>query len=200
MAAASDYTAYLQKMVNLNVIDKMTKDLDEQLQGSFQMMSQIQAMFDTIPKQNLVPIENPGEQDDFYKFLDSDISKLMMPDMENVSSDLDLDNIIASMKAHAENLMKNTFVPQTQTCTMPIKEEIKSLQLDQYATNLEQLGKRLANIKLSKCEDVKNRNPELEEKLAQLCLDVDTFTKVCIVYLVFNLVMSTSATQAMVLS
>lgn len=181
MAEASDYIAYLQKMVNLNTIDKMTRDLDEQLQGSSQMMSQIQAMFETIPNQNVVPLQNPGEEEDLYKFLDADIPNLPLPDMQNISPDSDLDSIIASMKAQAENLKKNFCVSQPQIFSKPPKEEIKSLELDQYAASLEQLGKRLANIKLSKSEEVKNRNPELEEKLTQLCQDVNAFTQVCVV-------------------
>lgn len=51
------------------------------------------------------------------------------------------------------------------------------LNLDQYAQSLDQLGKRLANMKLNKNDDVKLKNAELEAKLQQLCGDVNMFTK-----------------------
>lgn len=180
MAEASDYTSYLQKMVNLNTIDKMTRDLDEQLQGSWQMMSQIQAMFQSIPNQNEVPMENSDDQEDLYKFLDAEVPKLVMSDMENISSDVDLDNIIASIKAHAENLKKNICVSQSQASFKTPLVEMTSLELDQDAASLDLLNKRLMKLKLTKSEEVKNRNPELEDKLTQLCQDVNAFTQVCL--------------------
>lgn len=184
MAEASDYIAYLQKIVNLNTIDKMTKDLEEQLQGSWQMMSQIQAMFQTIPNQSEMLMENTDDQEDLYKFLEADVPNLMMPDMENISSDVDLDRVIATIKALAENLKKNICVAESVACSKHAKVELTTLELDQYAASLEQLSKRLVNLKLIKSEEVKNRSPELENKLTQLCLDVNAFTQVGVIYLV----------------
>lgn len=181
MAKANDYIAYLQKIVNLNTLDKMTTDLDEQLQGSRQMMSQIQAMFQTIPNQSEMSMDNPDDLEDLYKFLDADVPKLMMPDMEHIPSDVEVDDLVASLKVLSENLKKN-YVPQSQACSKAPKVEMTSLELDQYAASLELLGKRLVNLKLTKSEEDKNRNPELEDKLTQLCLDVNAFTQVCVAY------------------
>lgn len=168
-------------MVNLNTLDKMTTDLDNQLQGSWQMMSQMQAMFQTIPNQSEVPLEDPDDQEDLYKFLDADVPKLMMPDMENIPSDVDLDNIIASIKVLAESLTKNICVSQSQvTNSKPPLAEMQSLELGRDAASLDLLNKRLMKLKLTKSEEVKNRNPELENKLTQLCQDVNAFTQACI--------------------
>lgn len=180
MAEGSDYVDYLRNMVNLNTIEKMTRDLDEQLQGSWRMLSQIQSMFQTLPNQSEMPMENTEDQEDLHKFLDAGVPKLIIPDMENMSPDADLDKIVASIKALAESLMKNICVPQSESCSKPPKVEMTSLELDQYAASLELLSKRLVNLKLTKNVEVKNRNPELEDKLTQLCQDVNAFTQVCL--------------------
>lgn len=179
MAEASDYVAYLQKMVNLDTLDKMTRALDEQLQGSRQMLSQIQTMLQSIPNQNEVLMENSDDQEDLNKF-DADVPKLVMPDMESAASDVDLDDIIASVKVLAENLKQNISVSQSQASSKPPFVKMTGLELDEDAASLELLNKRLMKLKLTKSEEVQNRNPELEDKLTQLCLAVNAFTQVYI--------------------
>lgn len=97
-----------------------------------------------------------------------------MPDMAEDKMDIDIDEAISSMKAYAERLKQSLIVLEQRP---PKPVGMVDLDLDQYAQSLDQLSKRLANIKLNKNDDVKLKNAEMEAKLQQLCGDVDMFTK-----------------------
>lgn len=172
------FADYLQSIVKLNALDKITQSLDNELADSQRVMEDIKDIFDSIPMAHVAaPTGNNGlRHEDVSKFLDAGVPKLLMPDMTENNIDVDLDDVIATMKGYAEDLKKNLMTSQPQPHDTP--KDMKSLDLQQYASSLDQLNKRLANIKLSKRDDTNNKNANLEAKLEQLCEDVNMFTQV----------------------
>ncbi|KAJ0180865.1 hypothetical protein K1T71_002950 [Dendrolimus kikuchii] len=176
-----EFAHYLQSVVRLEALEKITQDLDEELADSQKIMSEIKTLFDSIPNQN-----QPGTTDeaprrqDVSNFMEVGVPKLLLKDMTQNTGEVDLDDVISAMKKYAEDLKKN-FVqiePQPQLASIIVpKREMEGLDLQQYALSLDQLSKRLANIKLSKTS-VDNKNDDLEAKLGQLCQDVNMFTQI----------------------
>ncbi|XP_050357800.1 uncharacterized protein LOC126778337 [Nymphalis io] len=171
------FSQYLQSMVKLEELQKMTEDLDKELEDSQRVMSEIKTIFNTIPNvQNNIPQQNNDlRHEDLSQFIVASVPKLIMPDMPDSTVDIDLDNVIASMKGYAEDLRKNFVLPNPQQ-EHPNKI-FENLDLDQYASSLEELSKQLLNMKLNKNGEGIKRNKALEAKLDQLCEDVTMFTK-----------------------
>ncbi|CAH2068152.1 unnamed protein product, partial [Iphiclides podalirius] len=160
----------------------MTEDLDQELVESQRIMKEIKALFDNVPKQNDNNQDNNNGQannsvrhEDMSKFLEASVPKLLMSDMPENTVEVDLDDVIASMKNYAEDLRKNILPAQPPPRNS--QRVFENLDIKQYASTLDQLAKRLANIKLIKKDEVNNRNADLEEKLTQLCQDVNLFTQ-----------------------
>ncbi|CAG4927706.1 unnamed protein product [Colias eurytheme] len=174
-AYTQSFAQYLQSMVKLDALERMTEDLDKELADSQTIMTEIKTIFDSIPKeqQRRAHENNDLRHEDLSQFLESGVPKLLLPDMTENSGDVDVDNIIATMKRYAEDLRKNLTVQECNTRF--VKKAIENLDLTQYATSLEQLSKSLANVKIT--TEVVNRNAELEQKLALLCQDVNMFTQ-----------------------
>lgn len=178
---SGDFAEYLQSVVKLNALEKMTQDLDKELTDSQNIMMEIKAIYDTV---SLVQNNRPEPEinglrhEDVSKFLESGVPKLLMPDMTENNMDVDIDVCIASLKRYAEELKNNIVTPDENT---PRPKEMVKLDLEQYAHSLDQLSKRVANIKLNKKEELNNRNTELEGKLTLLCDDVNKFTTVSII-------------------
>ncbi|XP_013187990.1 uncharacterized protein LOC106132957 [Amyelois transitella] len=172
-----EYATYLQSIIRLDALEKMTQDLDKELADSQKLMRDIKAIFESVPKGTNAteePVNNSLRHEDISKFLEADVPKLLLPDMVESTSDIDIDDVISKMKGYAEDLKKNLIV--TVPHVRDSHEKMEALDLEQYAMSLDQLNKRLANIKMNK-GDIASRNPELENKLGQLCQDVDMFTK-----------------------
>lgn len=172
------FAEYLQSVVKLDALEKMTQDLDRELEDSQRIMMEIKTMYDsvsTVPENRPDSDNNGLRHEDISNFLEAGVPNLLMPGMSGDTMDVDIDNVIATMKSYAEDLKKNFIAPMPQ---VPKPKEVADLDLDQYAQSLDQLGKRLANIKLNKKDDLNNRSVELEGKLSQLCEDVSMFTKV----------------------
>lgn len=169
---------YLQSVVRLEALEKITKDLDQELADSQRIMGEIKSMFDSIPNQNtVVSTGKVWGHEDQSNFMDAGVPKLLLKDMVQDTVDVNLDDVITAMKKYAEDLKKNFVQAQPQFNNRVVtKPELESLNIEEYALSLDLLSKRLANIKLNK-NDVDNRNMELETKLAQLCEDVNVFTQ-----------------------
>ncbi|XP_038208666.1 uncharacterized protein LOC119829970 [Zerene cesonia] len=174
-AYAESFSQYLQSMVKLDALERMTEDLDKELADSQTIMTEIKTIFDSIPKeqQRRAHENNDLRHEDLSQFLESGVPKLLLPDMTENSGDVDVDNIIATMKRYAEDLRKNLTVQECNTNF--VKKAVENLDLTQYATSLEQLSKSLANVKIT--TEAVNRNAELEQKLTALCQDVNMFTQ-----------------------
>ncbi|XP_072935365.1 uncharacterized protein [Epargyreus clarus] len=169
------FPEYLQSLIKLNELQKMTDDLDEELADSQQIMRDIKNIFDTIPSTHSgeVPV-NSVRHEDLSRFLVASPPQLLMEDMTANTADVDLDVIIAKMKVYAEELRRNFISSQPQQVA---PREVEELDLGGYATSLDQLVKRLANVTLNKHVETNNRNTELEAKLEELCKDVNMFTQ-----------------------
>uniref|UniRef100_A0A1E1W0D0 Uncharacterized protein n=1 Tax=Pectinophora gossypiella TaxID=13191 RepID=A0A1E1W0D0_PECGO len=174
MARQPDFVEYVNSVVNLDALEKMTADMDEDIEESQKLMDEIKTLFDSIPTQSKGPTDNGLRHEDLSQFLEAGVPKLLMPDMAETNLDVDLDDVISTMKDYAEDLKRTCSISQPKTAVPP--KDMGALEIDQYATTLDQLVKRLANIKLSKNE-ADNRNPELEDKLTQLGQDVNMFTQ-----------------------
>ncbi|KAJ2946747.1 hypothetical protein O0L34_g12807 [Tuta absoluta] len=174
MDNAKHFLEYVSSQVNLDTLEKLTDDMDKDIEESQKLMDEIKAVINTIPNRAKVSTNSGLRHEDISNFLEAEGPKLM-PDMCDSVMEIDLDDVIVTMKSYAEEMNKIYVAPEPKTVTS--KQDISSLDLDQYAFSLDQLGKRLANIKLSKKEEVNNRNPELEGKLTQLCKDVNNFTQ-----------------------
>lgn len=177
------FAQFLPSMVKLDELQKITDTLDQELLESQKIMKEIRAMFDNVSQDNDAQQVLNNEQannivnhEDMSKFLEANVPKLLMPDMPESTVEVDIDNIIASMKIYAEDLRKNILPAQPQPRIN--QREFEDLDIKQYATTLDQLAKRLANIKLNKKDEVTDRNTDLEEKLAKLCQYVNLFTQV----------------------
>lgn len=155
----------------------MTEDLDKELEDSQRVMSEIKTLFNSIPNVQIDRAQqnNGLRHEDISQFLAADVPKLVMPDMPDSTVDVDLDNVIATMKGYAEDLRKNFVVPNSQQ-EQP-QREFQNLDLDQYASSLDELSKRLMNMKLNKTSEGFKKNDDLEAKLTQLCEDVNMFTQ-----------------------
>ncbi|XP_059051371.1 uncharacterized protein LOC131846151 [Achroia grisella] len=173
----SDFAAYLQSMVRLNAIEKITQDLDKELADSQRIMREIKIIFNGVPTAQTTqqPVSNGPRHEDLSQFLEADVPKLLPLDMTENTPDIDLDDVIAKMKGYTEDLKKNFVLTQQKFEGNLNIKKMEQLDLEQYAKSLEKLGKRLENIKLSKDEN--NRNNDLEEKLTTLCQDVNMFTQ-----------------------
>ncbi|XP_035429736.1 uncharacterized protein LOC118262469 [Spodoptera frugiperda] len=172
-----EFAEYIQSILKLNALEKMTEDLDRELEDSQKIMMEIKSMYDsvsTVPGNYEQPANNEMRHENISKFLEAGAPKLLMPDMAEDNMDVDIDEAISSLKGYAERLKQSLIALEHQP---PRPSGMTDLNLDQYAQSLDQLGKRLANMKLNKNDDVKLKNAELEAKLQQLCGDVNMFTK-----------------------
>ncbi|KAJ8734373.1 hypothetical protein PYW07_014924 [Mythimna separata] len=172
-----NFTEYIQSVLKLDALEKMTNDLDKELEDSQKIMMEIRSMYDSVS----TVVENPAEptndemrHENISRYLEASVPKLLMPDMAEDKMDIDIDEAISSMKSYAERLKQSLVVLEQQP---PKPAGLVDLELDQYAQSLDQLGKRLVNIKLNKNDNVNLKNAELEAKLQQLCGDVGMFTK-----------------------
>ncbi|XP_068628804.1 uncharacterized protein [Battus philenor] len=170
---------FLPSMVKLNELQTMTEVLDSELAESQKIMKDIKTMFDTASIFNNAQQNNQNIQvatkenpEDISNILEASVPNLLLSDMPNIAENSfeDLDSLIATMKSYAENLRKNVTTHPVSNKRM----EFENLDLTMYATSFDQLSKRLANVKLNK-DQGNNRNSELEQKLAQLCQDVNLF-------------------------
>lgn len=176
----ADFVHYLESMVNLDALDRMTEDLGEELQDSQQVMNQIKGLIDSLPKnaQDVKPEPNTGFQhEDLSNLLNDSAPKLLMPDMAENTYDVDLDDVIATLKSYAEDIKQDLALSKPVSEAGNVKKELDDLDLGQYATSLDGLCKRLNNMKLNKNEDVNQRSPELEAKLSELCGNVNMFSQ-----------------------
>ncbi|KAL4703977.1 hypothetical protein ACJJTC_000363 [Scirpophaga incertulas] len=175
----SDYAGFLQSMIQLDVLDKITDNLTAELADSQRVMMDIKAIFESIPdsiKTPLVPDNNHKESETVSKLLDLSPKNVLLPDMNQKHDETDLANVIATMRRYAEDLKKN-YIEVNKLETKPTKD-INDLDLQQYATSLDKLCKQLENLKLNKKDDTNNKNSEFEAKLNQLCQNVNMFTQV----------------------
>lgn len=174
--STSNFAEYLQSVVQLNSLERMTQELDKELSDSQNIMTEIRAIYDSVcnvQNSQTATVNNGLRHEDISKFLEESMPKLLLPDMTQNNADLDIDDVIASLKIYAEDLKKN-FSKHEVKVVEP--KEFESLNLEQYAQSLDQLNKRMSHIKLSKKDELNNRNVELEGKLTQLCDDVNKFT------------------------
>lgn len=174
--STSNFAEYLQSVVQLNSLERMTQELDKELSDSQNIMTEIRAIYDSVcnvQNSQTATVNNGLRHEDISKFLEESMPKFLLPDMTQNNADLDIDDVIASLKIYAEDLKKN-FSKHEVKVVEP--KEFESLNLEQYAQSLDQLNKRMSHIKLSKKDELNNRNVELEGKLTQLCDDVNKFT------------------------
>lgn len=188
-----DFTEYIQSVLKLDALEKMTNDLDKELEDSQKIMMEIKSMYDsvsTVVENTEEPANDELRHENISKYLESSVPKLLLPDMVIDKMDIDIDEAISSIKAYAERLKQSLIVLEQRS---PKPAGMVDLDLDQYAQSLDQLSKRLANIKLNKNDDVKLKNAEVEAKLQQLCGDVNMFSKVrAVTYLDFFFIMLSS--------
>lgn len=177
----ADFVHYLESMVNINALDRITTDLYDELQDSQQVMNQIKTMLDSLPKseQNTKPEPSYSSirHEELSNFLNDSPPQLLMPDMDQNPSDFNLNDAIAEMKSYVEEIKKDLVVPDSKMKGY-VKRDLEDLDFEKYASSLDVLCKRLSNIKQIKKEDGIQRNPELEAKLAVIHDDVNMFTKV----------------------
>ncbi|KOB69336.1 PaREP15, putative coiled-coil protein [Operophtera brumata] len=173
----ADFSHYLESAVNLDALDRLTEDLGEELKDSQQVMDQIKGMIDSLPKnaQDLKPGPNYSgfRHEDLSNFLNDSPPKLLMPDMVENTCEVDVDSVIAMLKSYTVDIKKNLVLSETKT-KVGVNKVLEDLE--QYASGLDVLCKRLNNLKLNK-KDQSSRNPELEAKLSLLCDDVNMFTE-----------------------
>ncbi|CAK1548019.1 unnamed protein product [Leptosia nina] len=171
-AYTESFAQYIQSMVKLDALEKMTADLDRELADSQNIMKEIKTLFHSVPA--VAPQQNErNHQEEFAQFLETETPNLLLPDMVAANNFGDIDKIVETMKNYAEELRQN--INTKEQSTKLEKINIESLDLTSYATNFDQLSKSLANIKIT--SDVNKKNAELEDKLGQLCEDVTSFTK-----------------------
>ena len=172
-----DFTEYIQSVIKLDALEKMTNELDRELEDSQKIMTEIRSMYDsvsTVTENNEGPASDEQRHENISKFLETGVPKLLMPDMTEDTMDIDMDDAISSLKSYAERLKDSLIVLDQQP---PKPTGAVDLDLDQYAQSLDQLGKRLANIKLNKHDNVNLKNA-VDAKLQQMCEDVEMFMKV----------------------
>ncbi|XP_045541752.1 uncharacterized protein LOC123723221 [Papilio machaon] len=179
---AMAFAQFLPNMVKLDELQKITQNFDQELAESQKIMKEIKTMFDAASQVNVAQVNK--KQDNIVthtittEFLGASVPNLIMSDMENVSGHLsseeELQSLIAIMKNYAENLRNE--IARLPSQTFGNAKEFEKLDLKEYAINFDQLAKSLANIKFNKGV-VNHRNLELEAKLAQLCEDVHSFTQ-----------------------
>ncbi|XP_045761566.1 uncharacterized protein LOC123864884 [Maniola jurtina] len=167
---------YLQSMVKLEELQKMTEDLDKELEDSQRLMLEIKSIFSNIPNgENRAPLNVELRREQLAQFLAADGPRLLMPDMvEEVNVDIEAE--LTGLKKEAEELKKNIAAPPENQYERSDRRN-ENLNLEQYAASLDEFSKRLASIKLNKANG-SNRNTVLEMKLAQLCEDVNNLTQV----------------------
>ncbi|RVE42066.1 hypothetical protein evm_013279 [Chilo suppressalis] len=172
-----DFAGYLQSIVQLEALERMTQTLDTELADSQKVMLDIKALFDSIPKENSTNEDSTTghmKYENLKEFFDADMPKLLLPDMVDNSVNVDLDAIISTMKSYAEDLNKK--IGHSEHAPKYSPKQMHTLNLEQYASSLDQLSKRLVDIRLNKKNEF-SRNPDLEIKLTQLCQDVNMFTQ-----------------------
>lgn len=171
-----DFIHFLQSMVNLDALHEMTTDLDNDLKDSQTVMNEIKGMIEALPPRVANPGDGCMQHEDIANLLEAGTPHLLMPDME-VNIDLNLDDVIATMKSYVEDIKKNFTVSDPLTQPKQSPKELESLELEKYASNLDHLCKKLTHLKLTKKAEKKS-DVELEAKLSLLCEDVQTFNKV----------------------
>ncbi|XP_028161424.1 uncharacterized protein LOC135079301 [Ostrinia nubilalis] len=174
-----DYSEYLEKLAKIDALQKITDSLDMSLAESERAMMELQDMFEYIPEAE-TRREQPGaaagandvKQEDVSNFLDAAAPKLLMADMpESNAEEVDVDDVIQSMRGYAEELRNNFVLPELEA--IQAREGTPELDLTQYATALDQLCRRLTRMKLSQRQN--QRNPDLDRKLEELCREVEKF-------------------------
>ncbi|XP_041974256.1 uncharacterized protein LOC121729721 [Aricia agestis] len=168
---SNDFAEYLNSMVKLDELQKMTENLDQELKDSQSVLNEIKNVFDNLPTANVQSC-NSG-QDNVSQILAADVPKLLFPGETKTTNDIDLDRLIATMRLYVEDLKKNFAVPEPREQQAP--PPIDNLDLTPYASSLDQLVKQISKMKLSAPET--QRNDELEAKLNHLCQDVNLFTQ-----------------------
>ncbi|CAF4838043.1 unnamed protein product [Pieris macdunnoughi] len=166
------FAQYLQSMVKLDSLEKMTADLDRELADSQNIMREIKTLFDSIPNTQHQYQFKRSQHEELARFVEAGAPKLLLPDMVQTNI-VDIDNIVASMKTYAEELRKSLNEKECHTNFKSVT--IEKLDLTPYAVSLDKLSKSLANVKIS--TDASGRSAELEGKLCQLCEDVTLFTQ-----------------------
>ncbi|CAH2257664.1 uncharacterized protein LOC120637729 [Pararge aegeria] len=165
---------YIQSIVKIEELQKMTEDLDKELEDSQRIMSEIKSIFSTVPNgQNTPQLNSELRREQLASFLAADGPQMLMDDMAE-AVDVDIETILAGIKSHAEVLKRNILPPEPQQ-ELPVRP-IENLNLEQVSASLDELSKRLANIKLNKAIR-HNRNTVLEMKLGMLCEDVNNLTQ-----------------------
>lgn len=174
---ANNFAEYLQSVAKLNTLERITTDLDKELADSQKVMDNIKNMLNSIPTFGSEAELAGGNlsHEDVLNFLEAGPPQVLLPDMVDNTTDVDLDVVIATMRKHTEDLKKKIVLVETP---LKLNNEMKNLELEQYAASLDQLGKRLANIKLNKRDEVNIRNDALEGKLTLLCDNVNVFSQV----------------------
>ncbi|XP_023939243.1 uncharacterized protein LOC112046717 [Bicyclus anynana] len=164
---------YIQSMVKLNELQKMTEDLDKELEDSQRIMSEIKSIFNTAPNGQNMELNSELRREQLARFLAADGPRMLLPDMEE-AVDVNIETILADLRKQAEDLKNNIACPEPRQESS--SRQIENLNLEQYAANLEQFSNRLGNIKLNNANG-NNRNRVLEMKLSSLCEDVNNLTQ-----------------------
>lgn len=181
---SAEFVHYLESVVNLDALDRMIKDLDDELKDSQKVMNEVKTMIDSLPKrcEEPAPIgDNVVKHEGISSILARSPPNLLLPDMVQHTDTVDIDSIIATMKSYTEDMRKKFAVPDVEVPvpgrSTRVEGKFEDLNLEQYANSLDVLCKRLSNLKLNKKVET-DRNMELETKLAILFDDVNMFTQV----------------------
>lgn len=105
-----EFAEYIQSILKLNALEKMTEDLDRELEDSQKIMMEIKSMYDsvsTVPGNYEQPANNEMRHENISKFLEAGAPKLLMPDMAEDNMDVDIDEAISSLKGYAERLKQS---------------------------------------------------------------------------------------------
>lgn len=173
-------------MASIDVLDRITDSLCEDLQDSQQVMEQINSLIDSLPKNAQTANPEPNSEfrhEDLSDLMDDSAPNLLMSDMVENTYDVDIDDLIATIKGYAEDIRKNLALTKEVAETSNVKKELDDLDLGQYASSLDGLCKRLNNMKLNNKDEANLHNPELEAKLSVLCDDVNIFSQVAYIKL-----------------
>ncbi|XP_048003521.1 uncharacterized protein LOC125239843 [Leguminivora glycinivorella] len=173
---ASKFRAHLRTSINVDDIANMTKILDQELLDSQNTLNEISNIFSSINnlKNRNLSVHNL-DRDAVSKFLEAEPLKLVTPDFGDIKFEGEVDEILATMKKHADHLKSNLPVIESQTNVEGAVHNSEPIDVSQYAASLEQLNKRLAHIRQNLKQEATTKDLNMEEKLETLNQNVKLF-------------------------
>ncbi|KAG7305160.1 hypothetical protein JYU34_010660 [Plutella xylostella] len=182
----SDFATYVAETGKLDELKTLSADLDSDIEDSRNFMKQIQKMYaeasiiqtprDAEPSNTNSDL---AQHDEITKFLECGPPRLLLPDMSHLyDCEVDIDQTLSQLKSVLDSLPKIDRKPEVFNLKPGLSDLDFSSDLEQHASSLDLVNKRLTYLKNIKNTGRDERNMELEAKFEHLCQDVDLFTKI----------------------